>query len=167
MAKGASSATARQRPGAVTFARLTPYLRGIIYGLRMADYGVQDIIKEVEKADGAPPSRSAVLRSLALSDRLGGLAWDGVVPSAASRNMRERPLYVQSKSLRAHACQCHSVCDAMCARARRGLRQRMVPHATRQPTTRESYDVGIFTQLLKRVCAALKVTTIGHRQVAK
>ena len=32
---GASSATARQRPGAVTFARLTPYLRGIIYGLRM------------------------------------------------------------------------------------------------------------------------------------
>ena len=54
MPKGASSATARQRSGAVTFARLTPYLRGIIYGLRMADYGVQDIIKEVEKADGAP-----------------------------------------------------------------------------------------------------------------
>ena len=54
MPKGASSATARQRPGAVTFARLTPYLRGIIYGLRMADYGVQDIVKEVEKADGAP-----------------------------------------------------------------------------------------------------------------
>ena len=54
MPKGASSATARQRSGAVTFAWLTPYLRGIIYGLRMADYGVQDIIKEVEKADGAP-----------------------------------------------------------------------------------------------------------------
>jgi len=54
MPKGASSATARQRSGAVTFARLTPYLRGIIYGLRMADYGVQDIIIEVEKADGAP-----------------------------------------------------------------------------------------------------------------
>ena len=45
MAKGVSSATARKRSGAVTFARLTPYLRGIIYGLRMADYGVQDIIK--------------------------------------------------------------------------------------------------------------------------
>ena len=85
MPKGASVETARQRPGAVTFARLTPYLRGIIYGLRMADYGVQDIIKEVEKADGAPPSRSAVLRSLALSDRMGGLAWDGVVPSAGGR----------------------------------------------------------------------------------
>ena len=85
MPKGASSATARQRPGAVTFARLTPYLRGIIYGLTMADYGVQDIIKEVEKADGAPPIRSAVLRSLALSDRMGGLAWDGVVPSAGGR----------------------------------------------------------------------------------
>ena len=54
MANGASSATARNRSGAVTFARLTPYLRGIIYGLRMSDYGVQDIIKEVEKADGAP-----------------------------------------------------------------------------------------------------------------
>ena len=54
MAKGASSATARNRSGAVTFARLTPYLRGIIYGLRMADYGVQNIIKEVKKADGAP-----------------------------------------------------------------------------------------------------------------
>ena len=54
MPKGASSATARQRSGAVTFARLTPYLRGIIYGLRMADYGVQDIIKEVEEADGVP-----------------------------------------------------------------------------------------------------------------
>ena len=54
MPKGASSATARQRSGAVSFARLTPYLRGIIYGLRMADYGVQDMIKEVEKADGAP-----------------------------------------------------------------------------------------------------------------
>ena len=85
MPQSASSATARQRPGAVTFNRLTPYLRGIIYGLRMADYGVQDIIKEVEKADGAPPSRSAVLRSLALSDRMGGLAWDGVVPSAGGR----------------------------------------------------------------------------------
>ena len=84
MPKGASSATARQRPGAATFAWLTPYLRGIIYGLRMADYGVQDI-KEVEKADGAPPIRSAVLRSLALSDRMGGLAWDGVVPSAGGR----------------------------------------------------------------------------------
>ena len=54
MPKGASSATARQRSGAVTFARLTPYLRGIIYGLRMRDYGVQDIIREGEKADGAP-----------------------------------------------------------------------------------------------------------------
>ncbi len=54
MPKGASSATARHRSGAVTFARLTPYLRGIIYGSRMADYGVQDIIKEVEKAYGAP-----------------------------------------------------------------------------------------------------------------
>ena len=54
MPNGASSATARQRSGAVTFARLTPYLRGIIYGLRMRDYGVQDIIKKVEKADGAP-----------------------------------------------------------------------------------------------------------------
>ena len=85
MPKGASSATARQRPGAVTIAQLTPYLRGIIYGLRMADYGVQDIIKEAEKADGAPPSRSAVQRSLALSDRMGGLAWDGVVPSAGGR----------------------------------------------------------------------------------
>ena len=84
MPKGASSATARQRPGAATFARLTPCLRGIIYGLRMADYGVQDI-KEVEKADGAPPSRSAVLRSLDLSDWMGGLAWDGVVPSAGGR----------------------------------------------------------------------------------
>ena len=82
MPKGARSATARQRPGAVTFAQLTPCLRGIIYGLRMVDYGVPGIIKEVEKADGAPPSRSAVLRSLALSDRMGGLAWDGVVPSA-------------------------------------------------------------------------------------
>ena len=86
MPKGASSATARRRPGAVTFARLTPYLRGIIYGLRIADYGVQDIVKEVEKADGAPPIRSAELRSLALSDRMGGLAWDdGVVPSAGGR----------------------------------------------------------------------------------
>ena len=89
MPKGASSAGARQRPGAVTFARLTPYLRGIIYGLRMADYGVLDIIQEVEKADGAPPSRSAVLRSLALSDRIGGLVWDGVVPSAGGRPKTE------------------------------------------------------------------------------
>ena len=88
MPKGASSATARQRPGAVTFAPLTPYLRWIIYGLRMADYGVQDMIKEVEKADGAPQSRSAVLRSLALSDRMGGLAWDGVVPSACGRQKK-------------------------------------------------------------------------------
>ena len=54
MPKSASSATARQRSGAVIFARLTPYLRGIIYGFWMADYGVQDIVKEVEKADGAP-----------------------------------------------------------------------------------------------------------------
>ena len=114
MPKGASSATARQRSGAVTFARLTPYLRGIIYGLMMADFGVQDIIEEV----------------------------------------------------RAHACECHSGCDAMCSRAGRGLRQSMVPLDTRQPTTRDSEDVGIFKQLLKRVCAAVQVTTIGHRQVA-
>ena len=45
MPKGTSSATAPQPSAAVTFARLTPSLHSIIYGLRFGAPGMQCIIK--------------------------------------------------------------------------------------------------------------------------
>ena len=58
--------------------RLTPYLRGIVYGLMFAGYSVDDIVDEVEKPDGSQPSPSGVRQSLQLSKEEGGMAWDGV-----------------------------------------------------------------------------------------
>ena len=76
----------RQKPaGGSSFARLTPYLRGIIYGLMMAGYSVDDIADEVEKPDGSQPSPVAVRQSLQLPQEEGGMAWDGVAQTGGGR----------------------------------------------------------------------------------
>ena len=78
MAKAVRKAKRQKRAGGSSFARLTPYLRGIIYGSMLAGYSVDDIVDEVEKPDGPQPSPFAVRQSLLLSREEGGMAWDRV-----------------------------------------------------------------------------------------
>ena len=85
MAKAARKAKRQKRAGGSSFARLTPYLRGVIYGLMLAGYSVDDIADEVEKPDGSQPSPSAVRQSLQLSEEEGGMAWDGVAQTGGGR----------------------------------------------------------------------------------
>ena len=85
MAKAGRKAKRQTRAGGTSFARLTPYLRGIIYGLMLAGYSVGDIVDEVAKRDGSQPSPTAVRQSLEVSQEIGGMAWDGVVETGAGR----------------------------------------------------------------------------------
>ena len=82
MVEVARKAKRQKRAGGSSFARLTPYLRGIIYGLMLAGYSVDEIVDEVEKPDGSQPSPVAVPRRLQLSQEEGGMAWDGVAQTS-------------------------------------------------------------------------------------
>ena len=85
MAKVARKAQRQKRAGGSSFARLTPYLRGIIYGLMLAGFSVDDIVDEVEKPDGSQPSPFAVRQRLQLSQEEEGMAWGGVAQTGGAR----------------------------------------------------------------------------------
>ena len=85
MAKVARKAKRQQRAGGSSFARLTPYLRGIIYGLMLTGYSVDEIVDEVEEPDVSQPSPFAVRQSLQLSQEEGRMAWDGLAQTGGSR----------------------------------------------------------------------------------
>ena len=74
MAKVARKTKRQQRARGSSFARLTPYLRCIIYGLMLAKYCVEEIVDEVEKPDGSQPSPFAVRQSQQLSQEEEGMA---------------------------------------------------------------------------------------------
>ena len=85
MAKAGRKAKRQTRAGGTSFARLTPYLRGIICGLMLAGYSVGDIVEGVAKRDGSQPSPTAVRQSLEVPREMGGMAWDGVAETGAGR----------------------------------------------------------------------------------
>ena len=67
---------ARRRVKA-TNTRLTPFLRGVIYGLLLAGWTYCEIAEEVEKPDGTHPSQQAVAKVAATLKSCGGFRWDG------------------------------------------------------------------------------------------
>ena len=73
-------------PQQASHARLTPFLRGAIYGLLLAGWTYIEIAEEIEKPDGTHPSKQAVARVAAQVQALGGVSWDGgSAPSLAGR----------------------------------------------------------------------------------
>ena len=53
-------AKAAARRATPSYVRLTPFVRGVIYGLFLAGYILDEIKEEVVKSDGAAPSRQAI-----------------------------------------------------------------------------------------------------------
>ena len=69
-----------------SFARMTAYRRGIMYGLALVGFTMQEIVDEVEKPDGSSPDLKTVRGVLLACEANGGMAWDGAsVQSKAGR----------------------------------------------------------------------------------
>ena len=60
-------------------ARLSPYLRGVIFGMSKAGRSTAYIQRAIKMPDGVQPSHQAVADAIALCKRQGGVKWDGVV----------------------------------------------------------------------------------------
>ena len=58
-------------------ARLSPYVRGVIYGLFIAGYTCREIADEVTKPDGSHPSHGSVAGVIREAKARGGIAWGG------------------------------------------------------------------------------------------
>ena len=76
---------------AETRVRLTPYLRGVIYGLFLAGYTYQEIADEVEKADGTNPCQQSVASVISQAKSHGGLQWDGEAEYKSASSSVGRP----------------------------------------------------------------------------
>lgn len=58
-------------------ARLTPYLRGVVFGMSLAGATVNEIMAEVCKTDGTKMSYNGVKDCIAMCHSNGGMRWDG------------------------------------------------------------------------------------------
>ena len=58
-------------------ARLSPYLRGVIFGMSKVGKSPAYIQRAIKKPDGVQPSHQAVVDAIALCKRMGGIKWDG------------------------------------------------------------------------------------------
>lgn len=65
----------------VSYARLSPYVKGIIFGMFLAGSGLQEIADKVVKSDGTHPCQQAVAMTVARCKQEGGTKWDGEVQS--------------------------------------------------------------------------------------
>jgi hypothetical protein len=63
---------------------LSPYLRGVIYGLLLAGWTYQEIADEVEKPDGEKLCQQSVATVASQAKSRGGLHWDGQSASSTS-----------------------------------------------------------------------------------
>ena len=78
-------------------ARLSPYLRGVIFGMSKAGKSAAHIQRAIKKPDGAQPSHQAVADAIALCTRMGGMKWDGVVQTARVGRHRSTELALDRK----------------------------------------------------------------------
>lgn len=74
--------TAKRQSG--TYARLTPFLRGVIFGMFLAGSSVSEIMDEVTKPDGSTPSKTAVEDAIQRVQQTGALLSDGGSGGASS-----------------------------------------------------------------------------------
>ena len=65
-----------ERAEGPSYARMTPFLRGVIYGLFLAGYTVDEIRDEVLKPDGFRPCRQSISNAIQLAEKHGGEFWD-------------------------------------------------------------------------------------------
>ena len=63
----------------VSRVRLSPFLRGAVYGMHLADASLDTIAKAMRKPDGTKLSQQGVWHCIQLCDENGGVKWDGVV----------------------------------------------------------------------------------------
>ena len=70
-----------------TSTRLTPFLRGVIYGMFLAGSTYQEIAEEVVKSDGHKPCQQTVASVVAQAEENGGLCWNGLAGSATSETV--------------------------------------------------------------------------------
>ena len=68
-----------------TNARLTPFLRGVAYGLSLAGYTLEDIAAEIRKPGGCNASQQAIAATISMAEQNGGVEWDGEHHSGAGR----------------------------------------------------------------------------------
>ena len=66
-------------------AQLSPFLRGVVFGLFLAGSTYQEIADEVEKADGTHPCQQTVADTIRRVEKNGGLAFDGERAPQAGR----------------------------------------------------------------------------------
>ena len=64
-----------------SYARLTPYAKGIIFGMFLAGSGLQEIADAVVKGDGSHPCQQTVAATVARCRAEGGTRWSGEVES--------------------------------------------------------------------------------------
>ena len=57
--------------------RLTPYARGIAYGMHLAGAGLETIAATVRKPDGGNPTQQGIWHCIQLCEDNGGTHWDG------------------------------------------------------------------------------------------
>ena len=67
-----------------SYARFTPFLRGVIYGLFLAGYTHREIVDELVKSDGSEVSVAGVASAIKTAKAKGGLLWDGQLSSSSS-----------------------------------------------------------------------------------
>ena len=65
-------AKAAARRATLSYVRLTPFVRGVIYGLFLAGYTLDEIREEVVKSDGAAPSRQTIAEIIRVAADRGG-----------------------------------------------------------------------------------------------
>ena len=68
---------AKAKPKAKSHARLSPFLRGVVYGAFLFGALPGDIVQTVTKPDGAAMSEQAARDTIQLVESNGGLKWDG------------------------------------------------------------------------------------------
>ena len=64
-----------------SYQRLSPFLRGFVYGLYLAGTAVKDIADQVVKPDGAHPSQQAIANAIQMCKSNDGMAFEGVAES--------------------------------------------------------------------------------------
>ena len=79
---------APRKEKAVSNLRLTPFLRGVIYGLLLAGWTYREIADEVVKPDGTHPCQQAVANVAAQVKSRGGYGWSGESTSSEAGRPR-------------------------------------------------------------------------------
>ncbi len=94
----AAAKSKRKTPGA-SHARLSPYLRGVIYGMHLTGATLPEIEQKVRKPDGSRLSNGGAWGCVKLCEANGGLKWDGDASAIASSGRPRETTKAMDKAL--------------------------------------------------------------------